>query len=353
MRLALLLLVASTAPSEASLPDMGVAQIEAKVLASRRQIHSGKVSFTINMTKADGSERETPLTVWFDHDKKKIRTDGIVPAKKSIAPYRQIQCVNCEKPDYSVEYHEVILENGGQVVLQLAPVKGGRTFRLFDPRLLGFIPEQPLVLYTCHLESVIGRGDSSSPTVRQDRLRGVDCYVIAFDTKNLNRYEYWVAPSKGYMLLRIGVTDMNPGSGISTVVENELRQFERGGIWYPKTCVCTRTDKGKVVRKGVVRTTSAEFNVIDDSVFSLAGMGLKDYVVVDYRKPDGTSTTYTWKGQKLTDFVQPKFVLPQPPESASRKWLYGLAGGLAALAFAAFGLYWWRRTPLASLRGSP
>lgn len=344
MDLAFLLLAASSVPHQASLPDLTIPQVDAKILASRREIHRGKLVFEWSVHDRGAKPERTRYTTWFDLDKGKNRTEYLIEPKDGDA-YRRIECRNCEKAGYYVLYDERKLKDGKVTTLTLAPLEKPEPFGVLDPRLLGFLPDHPGALWHHHLETILGRGDRSNQTLKKDRLGDVDCYVITFETKTQQRYEYWAAPSKGYALLRIGLTNTKPGRSDRGVVENDLRQFERGGIWFPGTSTYTHTRGGTELTKAVVRVESAEFNApIDDTAFTLAGMGLRKGLIVDYKQPAGKSELFQWTGQELEKYKQPAFILPKPP-SDRRWWLYGLAGVLTALALGALFLYWRRRDP--------
>lgn len=352
MSVTLVLLAACSAPSQTGLPDMTGAQIEERILASRRQIRRGKLSFEM----PDRDDKIIPWTVWFDHDKGKYRADSTVSriidrsGRVDLPPYRRIVCRNCEREKHYVEFNDVRFPDGKRMVLELRPLKKEEPLPVgFDPRLIGFMPIDPHLLGYYDLESVIGKGERSNQTLRQERFGGVDCYVIAFDTKGKKgpqRWEYLAAPSRDYMLLRISVTNTFPDHTGQGLVENELAQYERGKIWFPRTSTYKELNDGKVSMTVTLRVKSAEFNGSPDNTpFTLAGMDLPEGTTVDARSPDGKSKTYTWKNGKLTDYVYPRQLLtmPPPPKPGTRWWLYVVAGVLAALALAALGLYWRRR----------
>lgn len=351
MSITLILLAACSAPNQAGLPDMTVAQIEERILASRRQIRRGKLSFEM----PDRDDKIIPYTVWFDQDKGKYRADSTVSRIRDrsgpvdLPPYRRIVCRNCERENHYVEFSDVRFPDGKRMVLELRPLKKEEKLRGFDPRLIGFIPNNPHVLAHDDLETVVGKGERSNQTLRQERLGEVDCYVIAFDTKGRKgpqRWEYWAAPSRDYMLLRVSVTNTNPDHTVQGLVENELAQYERGDIWFPRTSTYKELTDGKISTTVTLRVKSAEFNgPPDNTPFTLAGMNLPEGTTVDARSPDGRSKTYTWKNEKLTDYVYPRQLLtmPPPPKPGTRWWLYVVAGVLAVLALASLGLYWRRR----------
>jgi hypothetical protein len=138
------LLLALLPAADVLAADPSVEEIEQAVLTRRRSIHRGMVSLEAKISGSNSEfDNDRFTTIWFDYDKNKIRSDVVNHWKNREEPaYRMIQCSNCERPNYYVDYNEIPLKNA-VTSITLAPltdeVRKTRLSEIFDPRMLGLV----------------------------------------------------------------------------------------------------------------------------------------------------------------------------------------------------------------------
>ncbi|HKI35552.1 MAG TPA: hypothetical protein VKA46_27090 [Gemmataceae bacterium] len=339
-----LMLVASLAAGDGPADAPAVTEVEKAVVAARQSIRKGKVSWDLKRTRPTGEViLDATQTQWFDLDTGKRRSDVITRtpmkgAAEGQGPVRHIEGFNCERPDYYLDYFDMRLEKGVTGV-QLKPLtaerKKGAT-ELCDPRLLGLRPDSQLGLHHYQLESALDFPGREKPAIRRDRWKDTDCWVISFQTARGNSIEYWVAPSQGYNVVRAVTEATVTGKRLRGVLEVELAQDKKSGLWFPQRCVHEQSLEGKPgVATVVVNVTEASLNEpVDDEVFSLAGMNIRPGTLIEGELPNGKSEVWEWTGEKVAGHVNPPVGVIPPASSrhAGRSWLLIPAGVLALLA---------------------
>ncbi len=341
------LLLALLPASDAPAADPSVAEIEQAVLTQRRSIHRGMVSLEAKISGSNSEfDNDRFTTTWFDYDKNKIRSDVVNHWKNRDEPvYRHIQCSNCERPNYFVDYGNIPLKNAATSIT-LEPltdeVRKTRLSEIFDPRMLGLVANESTALRHYHFESVLNCADRDKPKLRRDRWKEADCWVISFHKHNGIYCEFWVVPSHGYNVAR-NIEESHPGGRFyRTTVETEAAAVGSSGLWFPRTCTYEAVSNGKRIKKEELRVTNVSLNEpIDDTLFTLAGMDIAPDTPIAGKLPDGRPHVWTWTGTSVVDHVNPKFI-PEPPAQSRRGWLIATAVACAIVATAALAIYFRR-----------
>ena len=167
----------------------------------------------------------------------------------------------------------------------------------------------------------------------------------------------WIAPHKGYSVLRIAAVRTNPASperAVCMCTDNEIALDERSGIWFPSKVHVQVFDDGKLLDERRADIHTAEFNrPIPAEVFSLAGLDIDAGTPV-YDSEQAKSLM--WSGTTLTDNYSgpvPKEWKDQavplsraevgggvrsPEPGGNPWWVYAAAAGLAAIGLALLAL---------------
>lgn len=327
--------------AEQRLPSLEEA--EKRMLDARRMIRRGILRFSCTTKEKDAPAGTIDYSVWFDLDADKCRIDRVRRGNASIG--RQIQGRNCERDGYGVDYWDLRAEKG-VTMLTLAPLARLKDeLSLFDARLLGFVVAGPEQYRHLNLESHLASPDRIKPEVRRDSLDGVPCLVVSFARANGNRMRVWGDPAKGDSVVRIELENPQKDGALRASVENRMKLDEASGIWFPETSSATFDYSGHPPENVIVKVESARFNVpIDEGVFTLAGMDLRQGLVIRRVSEDGKATLFNWKGEEMEKWKRPSYTIPPPAPVPSSAWLYWVAGGLGAAALVALVL-WYRRRP--------
>ncbi|WP_088259612.1 hypothetical protein [Fimbriiglobus ruber] len=334
--------------------DSTVTEIENAILKQCRSIRQGKLTLEAKISGINNAPvNDRVTTIWFDYDKNKVRSDVVNHWKNRDEPaYRIIQCSNCERPNYWVEYQEKPLTNA-VTSITLEPltdeIRKQRLSEIFDPRMLGIVAAESTVLKNYHFETEVNSSNREKPNLRRDRWKGEDCWVTSFHLNTVSRVfcELWVVPSRGYTVAR-NIMESHPGGKTYRVaVETEATPVGNSGLWFPHTCVCETTNDGKLIRKEELRVTSISLNEpIEDKVFTLAGMDIASDTPIASKLPSGESHVLTWTGASAIEHVNPVFI-PKPTSQASspsnRNRLLLAAAACAFLATVALAIFFWRR----------
>ncbi len=343
----LLLSLLQSADSPAA--DPSVAEIEQAVLTRRRSIRRGIVSLEAKISGSNSElDDERFTTIWFDYDRNKIRSDVVNHWKNRDEPtYRMIQCSNCERSDYYVDYEAKPLANA-VTSITLAPltddVRKQRLTEIFDPRMLGLVASESTALRIYHFETTLNCATRDVPKLRPDRWKGVDCWVISFHKNTRQRVycELWVVPSHGYNVARNILESHLGGKPYRRTLEIEAAPVGNSGLWFPRTCTYEAMSDGKLIKKEELRVTNVSLNEpIDDKVFTLAGMDIAPDTPIAGKLPDGRPHVWTWTGSSVVDHVNPTFI-PEVPPPSRRGWLIATAVACAIVATVALAIYFRR-----------
>jgi hypothetical protein len=345
------LLLLALVPAADPLPaNPSVADIEAAVLAERKSIRRGKLSLKANYTTPKGSrDHERTQTLWFDLERDRFRSDTATRNNGEDGgkpPPRHVQCLNCERPNYYVDYWEIRTADSVASV-ELKPLNAElrkMATEIFDPRLLGLWPGVYGLAHHHSLEEALGRPDREKPELRRERWKDLDCWVISYRDLRGTHIELWVAPSQGYSVVRCLAEGNASGKANRGVLETEYAPVGNSGLWYPRSWVYEGLFDGKPLDKEVGHVTELSFNEpLDDKVFTLAGMNIAPGTGIVGQEPNGQYKSLDWTGEAIIDHVNPHFSpTRQPAGTGWRGWLFGAAAGCSALAVLAIAFYWRR-----------
>ena len=152
---------------------------------------------------------------------------------------------------------------------------------------------------------------AESLKLRQERLRGADCYVIEGVVKQHGEYTVWIDPTHDYHIAKIRIqrkendyfNDRRAGKGDSIDSVFEVLNFERfGDVLLPKKCKLERT----ICNAGDCGTESKIVN-ITNIVLNPDHDALKSFVPDDIpnETPVGIlafpSVEFIWKDGKVVD----------------------------------------------------
>lgn len=337
--------------------DPSVAEVEQAVLTRRRSIRRGMMSLEAKLSGGNSEfDDDRFTTIWFDYDKNKIRSDVVNHWKNRDEPtYRMIQCSNCERPNYYVDYDEKRLTNA-VTSITLAPltddIRKSRLTEIFDPRMLGLVASESTALRIYHFETTLNCENREKPKLRRDRWKEADCWVISFHKNTRNRVycELWIVPSHGYNVARNILESHVGGKPYRRIVETEAAPVGSTGLWFPRTFAYEAVSDGKLIKKEELRVTNVSLNeAIDDKVFTLAGMDIASDTPIAGKLPDGRPHVWTWTGTSVVDHVNPTYI-PEPPPPSKRSWLIATAVACAIVATAALAIYLRRGRLKASAR---
>jgi hypothetical protein len=194
---------------------------------------------------------------------------------------------------------------------------------LFDPRILGaspwFSPIQTadFVLFPATSEWEALLLDDS------DHIDDFDCFVIRWQTYGF-RQDYWIDVANGFRVRKI--VDYNNNSEYLSV--------------YSEDCVLphtvTRTNRDRktqaVTSKTVFELSELELSPVEDSIFSLAGLGLEvGEPVIDERLQQRIGF---WNGRDLSESRAEAFAVAlsrEPEPRRPRRWLAFSIGAFVLL----------------------
>ena len=218
----------------------------------------------------------------------------------------------------------------------------GKTWdaQLIDPRVFGY--SYGGVYGTHRIDHALNTPGIKYVSATEEMFKGQRAIRVeaVFPAHNNCRQTCWVLPDKGYNVVRIeAVTPNDPAgpNGPHPSVESELAQDPGSGVWFPRRSVRRTYHAGQLMHDELVEVTTAEFNRVPDSVFSMAALALPvGEPVFDNR----SLRTRYWTGTKLSskppgqDAVVLADVEPTPVGDYSRsgrdRWLtVGLSGVLA------------------------
>jgi hypothetical protein len=236
-------------------------------------------------------------------------------------------------PEYVIQVHP-----DSRTMLTAARANMTSYNHLFDPRLIAVTSAPVDVLEHLSLENMILMTDRRNESIEWEDWNGLPVARLAFDRVRGNRIERWIAPDRGYLVLR-GLTTVPAGSGAvrETFVEYDLAEYPPG-IWFIKQRRTKTTVAGSVTAEEVVDVEFADFSVAPaDERFTLAAIGL---LPGDEVNRDGIPLI--WTGTTLMNPISQK---PRSQFSATSsrnysRWL--LLGNAILLVSAALLMTIWR-----------
>lgn len=284
----LVLLQAATVGAEKSIED--IASTEKAIINSRNAIRSGIVSVTIaseGITADRASPRGTikRYTLYFDGKKERadksaeVPNDTVYKAQAVFTPDSMVRI----GPDDSMP-----------VQMFGAKTRPASTLEVPDARKLG------MVVWCIDSINQFGYEEYFLLPGRTDIK--TSAFVGEFGKANKvsfkagkTSYEYVLAEECGNLPQSVTMVSESEGKRYLISINCQLKKYEHGGVWYPKSVVYLCKTNDTVMIKESTTVERAEFNQpIDDKVFTLAGMQLPAG-----RTVDRDSSLMTWTGTTL------------------------------------------------------
>ncbi|MGL6194518.1 MAG: hypothetical protein ACRC2T_06810, partial [Thermoguttaceae bacterium] len=173
------------------------------------------------------------------------------------------------------------------------------SYPLTDIRLIGVVPSATFVAnYT--ITEIIGNAERTERIMTDEILDGVSCKKISFLDKQQTPVCVWIAPDKGYSILRL--EEDSEKFNFHTRMEVNVAQDESSGIWFPTKCVCIETDNaGKVNHRYEINVKAVSLNSkINDDIFSPKTMNVKvGATVTKIDAEDEASGNWIWDGKDI------------------------------------------------------
>lgn len=190
-----------------------------------------------------------------------------------------------------------------------------------------------------------------APQLAEDEIDGVPATRLEFHSAGTvfgklsadgeeGEHEYqvrrriWIAPERGFALLRSEVQTTYPAEEISTLskVVNSYAETEEDGVWYPRESVRGLYSNGTLVSGA--RTTVEEISLArpDPAVFTLTGLSLREGRKIADRSRGSRELEFLWDGTQPVP-VETTTELADaivPGKAANRTWL--LVANAALLA---------------------
>lgn len=279
-------LLAVVVPWSATCGASEVAEIEDRVLAGRTAITQAHMVFESSITYLkDSEERPLDIVRTFYLDGEKVRCDERrrydqqqwfirQPYDPGAAYFTEKRCFS---EDEFFLYSDCVSADGKQLIVRVT--ERGRAlkidgYRVPDLRNLGLTPDSfansgfdlmERFIRAPHRENL-----SVSPAVEQ----GEECQRIQFTLRG-TFVQVWVAPSKGYSILRHrGEFDFEDTHYVDDIQLN-VKEHNESGIWFPVSSHYRRTENGRRTREERLKVTIVSLNgPLDPKLFTLAGLDI-------------------------------------------------------------------------------
>ena len=288
--------------AEGQVPN-NIGEIEANVLAGRRAIKSGNI--VIQSQMRDGTySSERVWTVYFMG--KNIRQDvktryDVVPKGVTDADYVDTTCFT---DDSLISCSNQIMPDGGIMVLairDLKEMKAESVFDVVDPRILGLAPldfQTSSRMY--RVDSFIASRNRENVLLSRDVKDGIECWKEEFKSPGFSGTRAWIAPTKGYSIVRMEQGFTAGGTNYLDSVELAIKKHEKSGIWFPASQHYQRVEDGdRVTREEHLKVTIVSLNeALESKVFTPAGMSIRPDTPVMFLPEKGTGR-YVWDGNRI------------------------------------------------------
>jgi hypothetical protein len=301
--------------------------------------------------------------LWMDGEK--LRQDRLFDQGGPLHPgARRVLCHHCEKPHHDLIWYETPPGDPPlRAILDEIPPGQQRQFRgdAIDPRLLGYacLPSETLYPSQIPLNYIFG----NHPTLRRQSVEmqvsewnGLRCFLLHSTFPEQCEQKVWVAPERGYNVVRILWTSPRQTEEIQV----ELQPVGTTGLWFPKKIFYQCHHDGQLESQETVQILDVQLNQpIPPSTFTLAGC-LPEGTHIAIRT--GEQVTYgeikngKFVPQPPLTFAAAKELLasnPSPPQplQPQRQWDPWLVTAVVLLTLTNFGvLLLWRRSASSSSR---
>ena len=240
---------------------------------------------------------------WLDGEK--LRADHVNhnPTTGSASGRREVECRNCQRTGYNLYYRVA-----DRAVSTLTPAAQDHLFPLeatFDPRLLGFSPNEFGLLRKGRLDGLVGSPARKNTRTKAVTVDGSPCVVVRFDLPSgAVQHAIWLDPARGHHPVRFEahIPDQRGGPALlGTAVITP--QPVGDGMWFPKRIEVTGAVGGEVTTRETADILTVEVNrPIPPEVFTLGGIRVAEnafFTVVGDR-----DRVQVWRGGKLVPYSQ-------------------------------------------------
>jgi hypothetical protein len=337
------------------LAQMGVKELEDRVLEGRRAIKSGEFQIRV----AGDSQNEEEFHIW-------LGANGDIRQEETLNGQLRVGIL-AGKYAYMYSGKPAALQNPDMLtIVERSPLAqtnpGMASYWVADPRVVMFVPETFSGWSRYQLDTFVSRGGCQDLAVRASQWQGLAAATVSFrDANTGHKFEYDVVPERGYTIVGWRMTGVARSAGsnspMSSVMTCELTQVAPS-IWYP-THVHFKSDwDGRTMADEQVTIVASHVNEpIDEKVFAVGWkLPPKRLLVTD--SPYGVlpggrgGTIYLWDGQQLRPWttkdetsrravVAAKRVAASP--GISNRTIALLATGALVVALATLGVMAWAR----------
>ncbi len=277
-------------------------KLEQRTLSARRAIARGEVEFHVVRRLHSGKiEQRYEYRTFFDGQR--IRCDMNHPLDStshaaSAADALAVRTCVLTEDTYLHYYHVNTPSDSAHVLFKHDPKRPNHlsfTRHTVDPRLIGVVPSDPLVLHAKTLESFLALPDRRNTSVARQMIGDLETWRIEYERGDGTQIRMWIAPSQDYSIVRAAVVPESCGGNLVSRIECHNRKYGDPGIWFPHRVRYERFLDGKFYYEVVVTVHAARFNQpVDDKVFTLEGMDI----------PRGTpvfNLSSRWQGHEMWD----------------------------------------------------
>jgi hypothetical protein len=334
-------------------------ELEEKCLAARSEIVRGKLELQSAAIRKGQPVQITTYSIVFDSDRYRLRRKifpaGGDGADQGVPAFDETFVLT--QSDYIVHSNDV--DSAGRTMAvtwkhrRELGENSNSVLDVFDPRLIGIIPapSSTLMNYQYDENSLFIEAAIGEPTISREEIDRVKTWRIVQHTKHGVKISRWIAPNRGYSILRIQV---EPPPIKDTVVVDTMdcevveyqiddTSLEPATVWFPKNVVYQRMLDGNVGIKETLTVLSAHFNgPISQEEFTLSKMGVQAGTSV-LEHPAHPEYSRMWDGEKIVPvsaIVEPVDPLKEP--ETSRLWIL-LSVNSGILAVFLFFLYLYRQ----------
>jgi hypothetical protein len=314
--------------------------LERLALAARSSIRTLMASI-VSVKRYEGDEVTLRIKLWRDGEKGRadvVRSDGL------RAGTRVVECRNCERRGYGVEY----VESLGLVSKRFKMRDGEPPYlaSAADWRVIGYYPNVWGIAQTEPLDTAVGSTDRGPVQVNRRSLGAADCWVLSFTSKRHGNIECWIDPARGHNVVRMRQSMPVDNHDFYFQIESDVRAVPGSQLWFPAEVRVTNGSRSKGASRLVERTEFTDVRIneaIPPETFTLAGFGVKEGAV--FRGPDRPGQGREWRNGKLAPLTglvpaatAGPIAPPVPVDAASQRavnpWLAGICvlSALAALA---------------------
>lgn len=307
-------------------------EVERAALEARRQVVSGHLEFRYFHKSGSGKPVTTLFDCEFDGDRRfvKIVDEGdaeLYPHSVTPKTTRYVKT-----PTTFMMHARENLEGGRRFAafiddleqIELLKEQSPNLYgdvaveheMVFDPRLIGFLPDSIDYFLNKSLDSFVCGPRQSPATVEVTSVRDHPASHVSLLRPHGGQFQLWIDEKRGFVPVRMQFTTRSNGQTLDQVMEADLKQLpDADGLrWFPERMVYTLTEhtdsKSRIVEREEIQVITAKFNSrIDDSRFQLSALELPDKALIvhrpDPRESDGKPRPriQKWDGEKALDLT--------------------------------------------------